>query len=341
MEVFVGTLKHSLMITAFVLLMMVVIDYINVQSKNVWADRLRNSPLMQILIAAFLGITPGCMGAFTIVSLYTHRMVGLAALVTVMIATSGDEAFVMFALFPGKALVLHLILFSIAVVVGWLVYLFSNQRKNSIEPQHGFKIHEHELCICFDKKGIVPQIRHITFERFILLLGVVIFTVLLVLGVIGTKAWDWKKITFLTGSLFMLFVLVTVPEHFLKDHLYDHVIKKHLLRILLWSWGAFVVLHFVQTNNVMTGLVENNQFIVLIVAVLVGIIPESGPHLVFVTLFSQGLIPFSILLASSISQDGHGMLPLLAESRKAFVKVKIINVIVAFSVGALLILLGM
>ena len=110
MEILVSTLKQTLMITAFVLFMMVVIEYINIQSRNLWADRLQYSPILQILIAAFLGITPGCLGAFTVVSLYTHRLMGLAGLVTVMISTSGDEAFVMFALFPGKALLLHLIL---------------------------------------------------------------------------------------------------------------------------------------------------------------------------------------------------------------------------------------
>ncbi len=92
------------MITVFVLLMMVVIEYINVQSKNVWSNKFQQSPFLQIIIAALLGITPGYIGAFTLVSLYTHRMMGLAGLVTVMIATSGDETFVMFALFPGKRL---------------------------------------------------------------------------------------------------------------------------------------------------------------------------------------------------------------------------------------------
>ena len=75
------------------------------------------------------------------------------------------------------------------------------------------------------------------------------------------------------------------------------------------------------------------MLLVLIVAVLVGVIPESGPHLVFVTLFASGTIPFSILLASSIAQDGHGMLPLLAESKKAFIAVKVVNVVVAFILG--------
>ena len=73
-EIFISTLKQTLMITAFVLFMMVVIEYINVQSRNVWAEKLQKSPILQIIVAALLGITPGCMGAFTVVSLYTHRM---------------------------------------------------------------------------------------------------------------------------------------------------------------------------------------------------------------------------------------------------------------------------
>ena len=90
----------------------------------------------------------------------------------------------------------------------------------------------------------------------------------------------------------------------------------------------------------LTNLVENNTWIIFIIAILVGIIPESGPHLVFVTMFSQGLLPFSILFANSIVQDGHGMLPLLAESRKDFIKVKLINMLAAFVVGSMLLLFG-
>ncbi len=30
----------------------------------------------------------------------------------------------------------------------------------------------------------------------------------------------------------------------------------------------------------------------LLAAVLIGVVPESGPHLVFVTLFAQGVLPF-------------------------------------------------
>ncbi|MBN1416110.1 MAG: arsenic efflux protein [Bacteroidales bacterium] len=337
-EVFISTLKQSLMITVFVLFMMVVIEYINVQNKNIWAEKFKKSPLLQIITAALLGITPGCLGAFTVVSLYTHRMMGLAGLVTVMIATSGDEAFVMFALFPGKALFLNFILFAIAITAGWIVHLFS--RRSNIGEPHGFIVHENEYCSCFNRNLIIPQLKTLSFERAILILFTLLFIAMLLTGIVGNGGWDWRRITFLTGNLFLLFVFITVPEHFLKEHLYKHILKKHLLRLFLWTWCAFIALHLIQSNMELSNLLQNNSHLILLSAVLLGLIPESGPHLLFVTLFSQNLLPFSILLANSIVQDGHGMLPLLAESRKDFVTVKAINMLVGFLVGFLLLQFG-
>jgi hypothetical protein len=71
----------------------------------------------------------------------------------------------------------------------------------------------------------------------------------------------------------------------------------------------------------------------MLIACLVGLIPESGPHMMFVTLFAAGTIPFGILLSSSVVQDGHGMLPLLAESKRSFLFVKMINFAVGLLVG--------
>jgi hypothetical protein len=79
--------------------------------------------------------------------------------------------------------------------------------------------------------------------------------------------------------------------------------------------------------------VQENPLSLLFLACILGVIPESGPHLLFVALFAEGSIPLSVLLASSIVQDGHGMLPLLGESVKVFVVVKAINLVVGLLVG--------
>jgi hypothetical protein len=53
----------------------------------------------------------------------------------------------------------------------------------------------------------------------------------------------------------------------------------------------------------------------------------------YLNVFTQGAVPFSVLLASSIVQDGHGMLPLLADSLFDFFQVKSIHFFVGFLIG--------
>ena len=56
----------SLMITGFVAAMMLLIEYLNVLSSGQWSQRLARGRIGQYLLAAFLGATPGCLGAFTV-----------------------------------------------------------------------------------------------------------------------------------------------------------------------------------------------------------------------------------------------------------------------------------
>ena len=72
---------------------------------------------------------------------------------------------------------------------------------------------------------------------------------------------------------------------------------------------------------------------ILMLALLVGLIPESGPHILFISLYAAGTIPLSILLANSLVQDGHGSLPLLAETRTDFLKMKTVNLLCGLVLG--------
>ncbi len=70
----VDIFKHALAITVFVIIMMLLIEYLTVQSRGRWHGRFEKYPLLQILIAALLGLTPGCLGVYMVVSLYVHRI---------------------------------------------------------------------------------------------------------------------------------------------------------------------------------------------------------------------------------------------------------------------------
>jgi len=75
---------------------------------------------------------------------------------------------------------------------------------------------------------------------------------------------------------------------------------------------------------------------VLLIGALMGIIPESGPHLIFVMMYAQGLVPFSVLFTTSFVQDGHGMLPLLSYSLKDSVLIKVFNLAFGLAIGGAL-----
>jgi hypothetical protein len=142
--------------------------------------------------------------------------------------------------------------------------------------------------------------------------------------------------TFLLTSCVAIFIVATVPDHFLETHLWEHVAKTHLPKVFLWTLGALFLMHLLVDHLQLAGWMQENRLLMLLAACLVGLVPESGPHLVFLTLYTQSVIPFSVLLASSVVQDGHGMLPMLADSRIDFFRVKLIN----FTVGLLLGLAG-
>ena len=76
------------------------------------------------------------MGGFATVSLYTHRIFSFGALIAMMIASSGDEAFIMLAMIPEQALILFVILFVIAIAAGIIVDTFYKPKERD---SHDFR----------------------------------------------------------------------------------------------------------------------------------------------------------------------------------------------------------
>jgi len=339
-----ASLNHAVMITGFVALMMLLIDYLNVLSRGGWQERIRNHPYAQYLVCSFLGATPGCMGAFAVVSLYVHRVVSIGALLATMIATSGDASFVMLASFPRTAIFIFGLLFLIAIPVGVLVDLLWKRGsvRGQESPHAEMELHPEELerCNCIAHGQIIHQWLHCSFHRAVLtfLLGTFLYGVFL--GRIGPGVWNWMRITLAVSTGLALAIVFTAPDHFLVEHLWNHIVKKHILRVFLWILGTLIVMHLLLDHLNLEETIRNSGLAVLFLACAIGLIPDSGPHIIFVTFFAQGLIPFSILLASSIVQDGHGMLPVLAHSRRTFLGVKSVNFAIGLAIGLLGYLMG-
>ena len=369
MEIAISVLKNTFLITGLVMVMMLLIEYLNVHSNGRSFSRLEKSRFGQVLLGALLGLVPGCIGGFALVSLFTHKIVSFGALIAMMIAATGDEAFVLFAVIPKTALVLNLILFPLAIAVGLLVDRFVKRFPVPFTRQH-FAIHEHDHCAQdgsnkMNVRKILYNLRHISFERALLLFGLLIFVLSMLFGILehdhathahvhdATCAHDhhhdamnflfserWLNVLFGLLSLVVMVLIATVDDHFLSAHLWGHIIKTHFLKIFLWTFGALLFIQVLLHYFDVTAWISDNPLPILLAAVLIGIIPESGPHIIFITLFASGHIPFSILLASSISQDGHTALPLLAESKRGFLSAKLLCAVIAFAIGLAGLVLG-
>lgn len=381
MHLFIDILRNSILITGLVVVMMMMIESLNIESKGLFFKGLRRTKVGQVVIGALLGSIPGCMGGFATVSLYTHRMFSFGALVAMMIASSGDESFVMLAMIPEQALMLFAVLFVIAIITGIITDKVYDRIHTSRCPKHdhegcgaetdchdGYVVHDHDER---HSEGHSHGKRHFGWKRIVMFIGLALFIAALATGHLGhdhaaheghvhTEACDhshpehsschpersegsfsidllsedWMNILFAGLSVIVLFVLLLASDHFVEDHLWNHIIKRHLPTIFGWTFGVLLVVGIGLQYIDIEKWISDNTVLMILLATLVGIIPESGPHLIFVTLFAAGVVPFPVLLASSISQDGHASLPLIAESKKSFAWAKLINCTVAMAAGS-------
>lgn len=341
LNVLIESLRTAVLVTGLVVIMMMLIEVFNLRSDGRMFSGLKNRRVGQVLLSAALGAVPGCMGGFASVSLYTHGLISFGALIAMMIASSGDEAFVMLAMFPGRSVWIFLILFIIAIVVGLLVDLFHSKYNGC----HSMNVHDEDR----ETEHEHHRSRHYGWKRILLFLGVVLFIGALLAGWLeGDEAGaddavagfnllseDWMYWLFAALSLAVLGVLLFAGDHFVEEHLWKHIVSHHLPGIFLWTFGTILLIGVLMSYLDVTSWISENTLLMILLAAAVGIIPESGPHLVFVSLYAAGVVPLPVLMASCISQDGHASLPLLAESRASFLKAKLINLVVAVLVGGI------
>lgn len=334
-------LHTALSLTGIILVMMLLIEYLNIRSRGKWMQRINRTNLGQVLFGTLLGLVPGCMGTYFVVSLYTHGSIGFGAIIATFIATSGDEAFLMLSLIPKETLFLMVALAITAIVFGLLSQRIFKSMKLVKNAKH-FVIHEEEHCKDLQDCKISNNLKNISFPRAMLIFGLILIILNLFLKGLGHNHGGEHfhididgiiKYVFAGLAALTLLAILKVPDHFITEHLWGHVIKKHFLKIFLWTFGAMLLIELALPYFNIEEWIRANPYSLLLIAALIGMIPESGPHMVFVTLFAGGYIPFGILLASSIVQDGHGALPLLAESQKSFIIAKIINLIIGLMVG--------
>ena len=395
-------LRNSILITGLVTIMMMLIEAVDLESHGRFFNGLKKTRTGQVAVSALLGLIPGCIGGFAAVSLYTQRLISFGALVAMMIASMGDEAFMLLALMPGQALWIFLLLFAVALVCGIAIDFVIKWKNAGTAPDTGTKPqidkdpdngtqtqidkdpdngmeaqpgrapgkgnerqemrHVHNQCRHCHEDDVRDKVsRHFGWRRIILLCGTAVFLIALAAGFLDHEhhthdagnAMDmtaalsmnlldekWMNILFGALSIVLIVIIIRSSDVFIEDNLWHHILLRHAPVIFLWTFGVLAVIGTAMTFIDLESWISENTAVMILLAAAIGLIPESGPHMVFVSLFAGGIVPFPVLLASCISQDGHSSLPLLAEDKKSFAIAKLINfcIAVASGYGSMLIL---
>ena len=419
LHLLIDTLRNSVLITGIVIIMMMMIESFNLESHSRFFNRVKGSSFRQVLLAALLGSIPGCIGGFATVSLYSRRLLSFGALTAMMIASAGDEAFVMLAMMPDKALWIFALLFVIAVFSGIAIdWIMKSRNIEVCHPDQSTACHHDQSAHCHHDQSAhchpersegsgseqrktvtdsslplrmtAPQIkmtpqqigpttggkkdpmeekkeattggqedamaekdgqdtgrRSLTWQRLVLTGAIALFAIALAAGWMEhdhavpetgqihlnlLSEW-WMNLIFAILCIVMVVIMCFRSDSFIKETLWHHVLQKHLPNIFAWTFGVLLAIGLLSEYIDLNTWVSDNPALMILLAVAIGIIPESGPHLIFVTLYASGLVPLPVLLASSISQDGHSSLPLLAEDKKSFAYAKLLNCLIALIVG--------
>ena len=427
LHLLIDTLRNSVLITGIVIIMMMMIESFNLESHSRFFNRVKGSSFRQVLLAALLGSIPGCIGGFATVSLYSRRLLSFGALTAMMIASAGDEAFVMLAMMPDKALWIFALLFVIAVFSGIAIdWIMKSRNIEVCHPDQSTACHHDQSAHCHhdqsahchpdqsahchpersegsgseqrktvtdsslplrmtapqikmtpqqigpttggkkdpmeekkeattggqedamaEKDGQDTERRSLTWQRLVLTGAIALFAIALAAGWMEhdhavpetgqihlnlLSEW-WMNLIFAILCIVMVVIMCFRSDSFIKETLWHHVLQKHLPNIFAWTFGVLLAIGLLSEYIDLNTWVSDNPALMILLAVAIGIIPESGPHLIFVTLYASGLVPLPVLLASSISQDGHSSLPLLAEDKKSFAYAKLLNCLIALIVG--------
>ena len=353
---------QSIMISFLVMMLMILIEYLQIKIKTKGDSKLLKKKWFQVIFAAFIGLIPGCIGGFMMVSLFTHKVVGFGALVATLITSFGDEAFFLYSFMPQKAILLSSVLFGLGLFFGFIVETipFFKKQAPSFAKQ---TLCNNKLCYSHSHEDIHEN-KNQLWKKYILISFIIAFIASIVFKVFEHDHHhlfenftphhvehvdschdenescllghiSLENFLFLFISFTTLVLLLVANIHFVVEHAWNHVIKKHFAKIFLWT---FFILMFIQIGLEyihLESIISDSigKVFILLLAILIGIIPQSGPHLIFIFLFINGILPFSIVLANSIVQEGHSGLLLIAESRKHFTWIKFIKIIIALVIG--------
>jgi hypothetical protein len=270
---------------------------------------MQDAKILQVPVATFLGLLPGCGGAVIVITSFARGKITLGAMVGALIGTMGDAAFLLMTQEP-ITYVKVIVLSSIAgILTGWAVD----------------KYHPGDLYTITKVKtqGLIGKIR----KRDILYI-VLVFPGLII-GVMQLMQIDVRSIEIfgldivwlgISGIIISLVVWVVSPVTAITmtgDHPITRTTEETSF-VTVWVVIAFLAYDMSRAflGLDLTTIANSAWLYIPLLAVLIGFIPGCGPQILVTTLYLQGVIPFAGLIGNAIANDGDALFPAIALTPK-------------------------
>jgi len=368
-----------LQVGVFVGAMLVFFGYLNYRYAGGLIESIRNHRRLQVLFGALLGVSPGCGGAIFVMPLYLRGTVTYGTVVATLISTMGDSSFVIISKMPREAVYIHLLSFAVGITSGYAVDALRLGRSLVAAPKaplratlpSGHASRPHFGHAAGDRVGqalhpkghevagtVGYEITHRGYRLYWVLTAVGLILGVLLLFQQDISAWvgfNLNRTVGLLGAALSVIWLIA-GRHSIADDTHAELeeklasLKEMLIHnahetafVTFWVFIAYSVyalfMHFSQLD--LAAIVAQAGVLPIFATACIGLIPGCGPQIVTVTLYTKSVIPFSALVAHTLSQDGDALLPILAMNPRAAIWLTVTTTVPAVVIGILFYLAGL
>jgi len=336
-----------LAVTVFVAATLGLVNLIEAWLRIDVGTMLARSARWQPFVAALLGAMPGCGGAIIVITQYTRGNVTFGGVVSVLVATMGDAAFLLIAREPGTASFVMLLGIAVGTVSGLVV-----------DRIHGTDF-LHEDSACRNPRFGAVQRYEPSAAFFSSTASVLWLTLLgpgIVLGVLGALQIDADALLGalagpgMTEKIGVVGAVLSLSMWAFASHGNSHTIvgPRDGLRgntvqrtiadtnfVTGWVVLAFLAfelsVHFLGID--LKGWFGSWVFLTPLIGMLIGLIPGCGPQILVTSLYLAGAIPLSAQLSNAIANDGDALFPAIALAPRAALVATLYSSVPALIVG--------
>ena len=299
---------------------------------------LRRNRHWHIPVAGLLGALPGCGGAIVVTTQYVRGAMSFGGMVSVLAATMGDAAFLLLVQRPLVALCVFATCLVTGIISGYVV-----------DRIHGEDFMRVDSDSCAGEEELIKENELLT---PLYKLWMALFVPGAIVGLMIAFQYDpGALVTQLAGFDFVtplaLFAAVLSVLMWMLNPLSDFRLHTSRSRSIgrriadttnfVTFWVIIGYVGYALLEQVI-GIDFRDMFdgwaaALPLLGLLVGFVPGCGPQIVVTTMYLNGNIPLSALLANAISNDGDALFPAIAVAPRAAVLATLYTAVPALLVG--------